>query len=63
MLHRLDALHRSAEYREGAVVAPSGYYGRVAERILRWLAPQVPEAGLGGAVYGLAAAGGLAPPL
>jgi hypothetical protein len=57
VLHRLDALHRSAEYREAAVVAPAADYGRDAERILRWLAPQVPEAGLGGAVYGLAAAG------
>jgi hypothetical protein len=57
VLHRLDSLHRSAEYREAAVVAPSADYGRDAERLLRWLAPQVPEAGLGGAVYGLAAAG------
>jgi hypothetical protein len=63
VLHRLAALHRSDEYREAAVVAPSADYGRDAERILRWLAPEVPEAGLAGAVYGLAAAGGFAPPL
>lgn len=63
VLHRLAALHRLDEYRESAVVAPSADYGRDAERILRWLAPEVPEAGLAGAVYGLAAAGGQAPPL
>jgi uncharacterized protein YyaL (SSP411 family) len=57
VLYRLDALHRSAEYREAAVVAPAADYGRDAEGLLRWLAPQVPETGLGGAVYGLAAAG------
>ena len=42
--------------RDAAVVAPAADYGRDAERILRWLAPQVPELGLAGAVYGLAAA-------
>ena len=63
VLYRLDALHRSAEYREAAVVAPAADYGRDAERILRWLAPQMPETGLAGAVFGLAAAGGFAPPL
>ena len=61
VLYRLDALHRSAEYREAAVVAPAADYGRDAERILRWLAPQMPETGLAGAVFGLAAAGGFAP--
>ncbi len=63
VLYRLDALHRSAEYLEAAVVAPAADYGRDAERILRWLAPQMPETGLAGAVFGLAAAGGFAPPL
>jgi hypothetical protein len=57
VLHRLSALHRSDEYREAAVIAPSADYGRDAERILRWLAPEVPEAGFAGAVYGLAAVG------
>ena len=57
VLHRLSALHRSDEYREAAVVAPFADYGRDAERILRWLAPEVPEAGFAGAVYGLAAVG------
>ena len=45
------------------MVAPAADYGRDAERILRWLAPEVAEAGLAGAVYGLAAAGGFDPPL
>ena len=64
VLYRLAALHRSDEYREAAVVAPAADYGRDAERILRWLAPEVPEAGLAGAVYGLAAdGGGFASPL
>jgi hypothetical protein len=63
VLHRLAALHRSDDYREAAVVAPAADYGRDAERILCRLAPAVPAEGLAGAVYGLAADGGFAPPL
>jgi hypothetical protein len=55
VLCRLAALHRSDEYRGAAVLAAGADYGRNAERILHWLAPEAPTLGLTGAVYGLAA--------
>jgi hypothetical protein len=56
VLSRLAALHRSAEYREAAVIAPGADYDDDAARILEALAPDAFGLGLGGAVYGLAAA-------
>jgi hypothetical protein len=56
VLSRLAALHRSAEYREAAVIAPGADYDDDAARILRALAADAPGHGLAGAVYGLAAA-------
>ena len=56
VLGRLAGLHGSPEYLQAAVVAAGADYRRDAERILRWLAPAVPDMGLAGAVYGLAAA-------
>lgn len=56
VLSRLAALHRSAEYREAAVIAPGADYDDDAARILHALAADAPGHGLAGAVYGLAAA-------
>jgi hypothetical protein len=56
VLSRLAALHGSDEYRGSAVVAAGADYGRDAANILRWLAPEARLLGLGGAVFGLAAA-------
>ena len=56
VLSRLAALHRSAEYREAAVIAPGADYDDDAARILESLAADAPAHGLAGAVYGLAAA-------
>jgi hypothetical protein len=56
VLSRLAALHRSAEYREAAVIAPGADYDEDAARILESLAADAPSRGLAGAVYGLAAA-------
>jgi uncharacterized protein YyaL (SSP411 family) len=55
VLSRLAALHRSAEYRDAAVIAPSADYEEDAARILESLAADAPAHGLAGAVYGLAA--------
>jgi hypothetical protein len=55
VLSRLAALHRSAEYRETAVVAPGADYDDDAARILELLAADAARLGLDGAVYGLAA--------
>jgi hypothetical protein len=55
VLSRLAALHRSAEYREAAVIAPGADYDDDAARILESLAADAPAYGLAGAVYGLAA--------
>jgi len=56
VLSRLAALHRSAEYREAAVIARDADYDDDAARILESLATDAPGYGLAGAVYGLAAA-------
>jgi hypothetical protein len=56
VLSRLAALHRAADYREAAVIAPGADYDADASRILRSLAADAPRRGLGGAIYGLAAA-------
>jgi len=56
VLSRLAALHRSAEYRDAAVIAPGADYDGDAARILESLAKDAPGYGLAGAVYGLAAA-------
>lgn len=56
VLCRLATLHGSDEYRGAAVLAAGADYGRDAGRILHWLAPEAPQLGLAGAVYGLAAA-------
>jgi hypothetical protein len=56
VLSRLAALHRSAEYRDAAVIAPGADYDDDAARILESLAKDAPASGLAGAVYGLAAA-------
>jgi hypothetical protein len=56
VLSRLAALHRSAEYRNAAVIAPGADYDDDAARILESLAGEAPTHGLAGAVYGLAAA-------
>jgi hypothetical protein len=56
VLSRLAALHRSAEYRDAAVIAPGADYDDDAARILESLAGDAPAHGLAGAVYGLAAA-------
>jgi hypothetical protein len=55
VLSRLAALHRSAGYREAAVITPGADYDDDAARILESLASDVPAHGLAGAVYGLAA--------
>jgi uncharacterized protein YyaL (SSP411 family) len=56
VLSRLAALHRSAEYRAAAVIAPGADYDDDAARILESLAADAPGHGLAGALYGLAAA-------
>ena len=56
VLCRLAILHGSNEYRGAAVLAADADYGRDAGRILHWLAPEAPQLGQAGAVYGLAAA-------
>ena len=56
VLSRLAALHRSAEYRDAAVIAPGADYDGDAARILESLAKDAPGYGLAAAVYGLAAA-------
>ena len=56
VLTRLAALHGSEGYREAAVIAPGADYDDDAARILRALAADASGHGLGGAVYGLAAA-------
>jgi hypothetical protein len=55
VLSRLAALHKSAEYRDAAVIAPGADYDDDAARILESLAGEAPAYGLAGAVYGLAA--------
>jgi hypothetical protein len=56
VLSRLAALHRSAEYREAAVIAPGADYDEDAARILQALAADAPGHGLAGALFGLAVA-------
>jgi len=56
VLCRLAALHRLADYRESAVVAPGAGYDADAASILQSLAADAPGRGLAGAAYGLAAA-------
>jgi hypothetical protein len=56
VLSRLAALHRAADYRAAAVVAPGADYDADAARMLRSLAADVAEHGLSGAIYALAAA-------
>jgi len=56
VLCRLAALHRAADYREAAVIAPGADYDDDAARILQSLAVDAPERGLAGAIYAFAAA-------
>lgn len=56
VLSRLAVLHRSAEYREAAVIASGADYDDDAARILESLAGDAPAHGLASAIYGLAAA-------
>jgi uncharacterized protein YyaL (SSP411 family) len=55
VLGRLAQLHRDAEYREKAVVAPAADYAADVEAMLNALAPEAGTRGIEAAVYGLAA--------